>query len=143
MDQKISVLSIEPLGLWLYTDGKKHFLEFRHFPWFSGAPVASVFSVEPLGDDGVRWPDLDIDLHLASIQDPARYPLISQDPPVAPAVMAAAIALHDGNASRALRWLQKPAIALGGKRPVDYQDSPEHIQAVLDLIGRIEHGIQS
>ncbi|MFQ2610298.1 DUF2442 domain-containing protein [Aeromonas caviae] len=99
MDQTIAVLSIEPLGLWLYADGKKHFLEFRHFPWFSGAPVASVFSVEPLGDDGVRWPDLDIDLHLASIQGPARHPLISQDPPVAPAVMAAAIALHDGNAS--------------------------------------------
>jgi hypothetical protein len=113
MDQAISVLSIEPLGLWLYADGKKYFLEFRHFPWFSGAPVASVFSVEPLGDDGVRWPALNIDLHLANIEDLAQHPLISQDPPVASAVMAAAIALHHSHVSRALLWLQKPVIALG------------------------------
>jgi len=95
MDQKISVLSIEPLGLWLYTDGKKYFLEFRHFPWFSGAPIGSAFGVESLEDGGVRWPDIGIELHLASIQDPARYPLISQDPQVTPAVMAAA---HPGRA---------------------------------------------
>ncbi|NJI24192.1 DUF2384 domain-containing protein [Aeromonas veronii] len=80
---------------------------------------------------------------MASIQNSELHPPISQVKPVVPAVMDAAIALHDSDASRALLWLQRPARALGGVRPVDYQDTPEHIQEVLDLIGRIEHGVLS
>lgn len=143
MDELFAVLNIEPHGLWLGAYGEKHFLAFNDFPWFSAAPVAAVFNVESIGSDGLRWPDLDLDIHIASILNPEQYPLISQVAPVVPAVMVAAIALHDGDKSRALLWLQRPARALGGVRPVDYQDTPEHIQAVLDLIGRIEHGIVS
>ncbi|MGL6232951.1 antitoxin Xre/MbcA/ParS toxin-binding domain-containing protein [Aeromonas rivipollensis] len=43
--------------------------------------------------------------------------------------MNAAITLYNGDAYRALRWLQRPAKALGDVRPVDYQDTPEDIQA--------------
>ncbi|MBL0439806.1 DUF2384 domain-containing protein [Aeromonas caviae] len=32
---------------------------------------------------------------------------------------------------------------MGGTRPINYLDSPEHIQYVLDLIGRIERGVLS
>ncbi|WP_290434162.1 antitoxin Xre/MbcA/ParS toxin-binding domain-containing protein [Aeromonas caviae] len=141
MDQALEVLSIEPHGLWVCAYGKNLFLTFKDYPRFSAAPVEAVFNVEPWGCEGLRWPDLDVDLHMASIQNPELYPLISQVKPVVPAVMDAAMALHDGDASRALLWLQRPARALGGVRPVDYQDSPEHIQAVLDIIVRIEHGV--
>ncbi|MNY68651.1 hypothetical protein D3C86_2064490 [compost metagenome] len=30
---------------------------------------------------------------------------------------------------------------LGGVRPINHQDTPEHAQALLDRISRIEHGI--
>lgn len=122
---------------------KKTFLAFNDFPWFSAAPVAAVFNVEPWGCEGLRWPDLGVDLRMASIQHPELYPLISQVKPVIPAIMDAAVGLHDGDKFRALLWLQSPARALGGIRLIDYQDTPEHIQTVLDLIGRIEHGILS
>lgn len=122
---------------------KKIFLAFNDFPCFCAAPVAAVFNVEAWGCEELHWPDLGVDLYMASIQHPELYPLISQIKPVIPAVMDAAVGLHDGDASRALLWLQSPARALGGIRPIDYQDTPEHIQTVLDLIGRIEHCILS
>jgi len=67
------------------------------FPWFSAAPVSAVFNVEPWGCEGLRWPDLDVDLHMASIQNPELYPLISQVAPVLPAVMEVATAMYDGD----------------------------------------------
>lgn len=61
--------------------------------------------------------------------------------PVPATVLDAATALHDGDLRRAIAWLQRPAVGLGGIAPVDHLDTPAHIDAVLDLIGRIEHGI--
>lgn len=77
---------------------------------------------------------------MASIQNPELYPLINQVAPVLPAGMEAATAMYDGDDVGALRWLQTQAMALGGAHPIDYLDSPEHIQDILDLIGRIEYG---
>jgi len=143
MNQALAVLSIEPTGIWLNVYGKKYFLAFRYYPSFIVAPVASLFNIEPLGDEGFRWPDLDVDLNIVNVQVPELYPLISPATPVLPVLIEASIVLHDGDEFRALRWMQSPAFALGGIRPVDFQDSPEHIQAILDLIGRIEHGVWS
>lgn len=120
MDETLAVLSIEPRGLWLCAHGRKYFLAFNDFPWFSAAPIAAVFNVEPWGCEGLRWPDLDVDLHMASIQNPELYPLISQVAPVLPAVMEAATAMYDGDDVRALRWLQAPAMALRGARLIDH-----------------------
>lgn len=65
---------------------------------------------------------------------------MSDGSPVPAAVLDAATALHDGDLRRAMAWLQKPAIGLGGIRPIDHLDTPAHITEVLDLIGQIEHG---
>ncbi len=143
MDEQLAVLSIESRGLWLIVHGDKYFLSFTDFPWLSSASVAAVFNIEPFGRNGLRWPDLDVNLQMNCIQHTELYPQISQYEPVDQAVMDAAIALHDGDTGRALQWLLRPARALGGVRPIDHLDSPEHLQAVLDLIGRIEHGVVS
>ena len=43
----------------------------------------------------------------------------------------------------AISWLNTENKALGGIRPVDRSHSAAGIQLVLDLLGRIEHGIPS
>ncbi|MGM1054080.1 MAG: antitoxin Xre/MbcA/ParS toxin-binding domain-containing protein [Pseudomonadota bacterium] len=55
------------------------------------------------------------------------------------AVWRAAIDLFAGNRAEAERWLSREAMGLGWKRPIDVmQEDP---QQVLDLIGRIDHGV--
>lgn len=73
-----AVLCVEFNGLWLCMDGGKHFLPFTELPWFSTAPVSAVFNVEPLGREGVRWPDLDVDLSFDSISPPNNHHLVSR-----------------------------------------------------------------
>ena len=38
-------------------------------------------------------------------------------------------------------WMITDIIALGNKKPIDLIDTPEGIQSVLTVLGRIEHGI--
>ena len=51
-------------------------------------------------------------------------------------LLAAAVALFEGDVDTACLWLKQPILALGGK-------SPENVPLAdaLDLIGRLEHGI--
>ena len=54
-------------------------------------------------------------------------------------VWQSAIDLFEGDRDAAERWLHREAKGLGGKRPIDVmQEDP---QQVLDLIGRLEHGV--
>lgn len=56
-------------------------------------------------------------------------------------VLIAAVSLFEGDRAAAILWLETPAKALGGKRPSDLISTSVGTSAVLDLIGRIEHGI--
>lgn len=58
-------------------------------------------------------------------------------------VLDAAISLFDGDISVVIKWLNSPARALGGERPLQMLSTPTGVEAVLDLIGRIEHGVIS
>ena len=53
-------------------------------------------------------------------------------------VLKAAISLFEGNEADALNWLNQPAMALGGMKPVDADPSD-----VIKLIEQIEMGIYS
>ena len=46
-----------------------------------------------------------------------------------------------GNRDKALDWLRTPHPAFDGEAPLERAHDPEGYQAVLDEIGRIEHGI--
>ncbi|MCC5850979.1 MAG: DUF2442 domain-containing protein [Verrucomicrobia bacterium] len=70
------VTDISPFGIWLLHLGKEYFLSYEEFPWFQDAPVGKVFSVVGESEDHVRWPELDVDLSLSSIQDPGAFPLV-------------------------------------------------------------------
>ncbi len=46
-----------------------------------------------------------------------------------------------GDEEKAHHWLYSPNYALGDVRPIDLLHSREGVQQVLDILGRIEHGV--
>ncbi|MGB3635213.1 MAG: antitoxin Xre-like helix-turn-helix domain-containing protein [Rubrobacteraceae bacterium] len=58
-------------------------------------------------------------------------------------VYGRALELFGGDLDKAQHWLSTPKVALGGESPLDYSRVDVGAQEVVDLIGRIEHGIQS
>ena len=53
----------------------------------------------------------------------------------------AALDLFEGDAEGARAWLLKPNAGLGGRRPVEMSATSAEYQTVLNLIGRLEHGV--
>lgn len=56
-------------------------------------------------------------------------------------VYKSVIDLFEGDRERARRWLLNPVRGLGGRRPVEMVATTAGAEAVLDLIGRLEHGV--
>ncbi|MFZ5558557.1 MAG: DUF2442 domain-containing protein [Pseudomonadota bacterium] len=67
-------------GIWLLLGDEELFLPFEMFPWFKSATIEQISEVEWPTKDHVYWPQLDIDLSVASIRDPTAFPLISKVP---------------------------------------------------------------
>ncbi len=53
----------------------------------------------------------------------------------------AALQLFDGDVSTAIQWLKSPSRALGNESPILMLSTPPGVEAVMDLIGQIKHGI--
>tara|TARA_R110000868_G_scaffold326528_2_gene587535 strand:- start:2688 stop:3134 length:447 start_codon:yes stop_codon:yes gene_type:complete len=58
-------------------------------------------------------------------------------------VIGAACDLFEGDQVSANQWLMTAQRGLGGCRPVEMLATGVEVEAVLDLIGRIEHGVVS
>jgi putative toxin-antitoxin system antitoxin component (TIGR02293 family) len=56
-------------------------------------------------------------------------------------VLKAATDLFEGDEEGAREWMRKPVRGLGGVRPVEMVATSAEAEAVLDLIGRMEHGV--
>ena len=72
------VTNISKHGFWMLVDGRELFLPFEEFPWFKRATVEAILRLERPTPEHLRWPDLDVDLTLDSIEHPERYPLTSK-----------------------------------------------------------------
>ena len=72
------VTHIDKQGIWVLIGEKELFLAFDKFPWFRDATLAAIHNVEFLNARYLRWPDLDIDLAVESIEHPERFPLVSK-----------------------------------------------------------------
>ena len=72
------VVNISPHGLWVHHQGREYFLDHDQFPWFQEARLCDVMDVVAESDSHLRWPSLDVDLHVESLQRPAAYPLVSR-----------------------------------------------------------------
>jgi len=77
----VEVTNVSPHGLWLMIGEHELFLSFQDFPWFREASIGEVTNLEMPGPNHLYWPDLDIDLAVDSIENPEKYPLVSQVPP--------------------------------------------------------------
>jgi hypothetical protein len=72
------VTNISPHGFWMLIDGVEHFLPFDEFPWFKRASVEAILRIERPTPQHLRWPGLDVDLAIDSIEHPEQYPLKSK-----------------------------------------------------------------
>jgi hypothetical protein len=59
-------------------DDREMFLAFEDFPWFREATIAAMHNVERPSPHHLYWPELDVDLHVDSIEHPERFPLKSK-----------------------------------------------------------------
>jgi len=75
----VEVTNISLHGFWVLFDERELFLPFQDFPWFRDAPVGGILKVERLGAKHLYWPDLDIDIHVDSIEYPDQFPLVSKN----------------------------------------------------------------
>ena len=72
----VEVVGLSKHGFWLLLSEGEVFVPFEKFPWFRAAPVSRVLNVRRLSADHLRWPDLDVDLHVESLRHPERFPLV-------------------------------------------------------------------
>src|SRR5690606_12784968 len=56
-------------------------------------------------------------------------------------IFSAACELYDGDSNAARRWIIQPVKGLGGKQPVMMVGTSAKTDEVLELIGRLEHGV--
>ena len=75
---EVEVTNVSAHGRWLAVDRHEHFLPFDHFPWFADGTIREITAVERPFPGQLRWPLLDVDLTLSSIENPDDYPLVAQ-----------------------------------------------------------------
>ena len=75
---EIEVSLVTGQGFWLLVGGEELFASYADFPWFRQATVEQVTTVELLSEEHLYWPLLDVDLAVASIRDPAAFPLVAK-----------------------------------------------------------------
>jgi hypothetical protein len=74
----VEVTNVSKHGFWLLLGNEELFVPFAEFPWFREAPIGKLIDVELPSPHHLYWPALDIDLAVASIRDPKKFPLISR-----------------------------------------------------------------
>jgi uncharacterized protein DUF2442 len=75
---EVEVTNLDPQGFWLLLDDRELFVAFTQFPWFQDATVREITTVERPNAHHLRWPHLDLDLAVESIEHPERFPLMSR-----------------------------------------------------------------
>jgi len=75
---KASISVISEKGFWLLAGDKEYFIDYGDYPWFKSASVGEIMNVDFVFGTALVWPDLDVDLELASLERPEDYPLTSK-----------------------------------------------------------------
>ena len=71
------VTHVSKHGFWLLLDEEELLIPFEQFPWFRKATIEQLSDVLWPTLDHLYWPQLDVDLSVQSIRDPANFPLVS------------------------------------------------------------------
>lgn len=72
------VTNISRHCLWLLVGEEELAVPFSEFPWFKKATIEQLTDVERPSEDHLYWPQLDVDLSVASIRSPEDFPLLSK-----------------------------------------------------------------
>jgi Protein of unknown function (DUF2442) len=72
---QIEITKVSSQGFWLLLQNEELFLSFENFPWFKDVTIKELYEVEWSSENHIYWPNLDIDLSIDSIKDPAAFPL--------------------------------------------------------------------
>jgi hypothetical protein len=76
----VEVTNVSRHGFWLWLGERELFVAFADFPWFRQAPIGHLLDVTLAHENHLYWPSLDIDIAVASIEHPDKYPLVSRAP---------------------------------------------------------------
>ena len=71
----VEVTGITAIGFWFLAGDREYFVPFVDYPAFQQATVAQIIRVEQPAPDQFYWPDLDIDIEAAALDEPERFPL--------------------------------------------------------------------
>ena len=75
------VTHVSQHGLWLLLADEEVLLPFEQFPWFRRATIEQLSNVQWPSPDHLYWPELDVDLSVASIRSPDAFPLVCRAAP--------------------------------------------------------------
>ncbi len=69
------ITGITAIGFWLLVGEREYFVPFADYPAFRQATVAQIVNLQQAAPEQLYWPDLDIDIELAALDEPGRFPL--------------------------------------------------------------------
>jgi len=72
------VTHVSKHGFWMLLDTEELLVPFEHFPWFKKATIEQLSDVQWPTENHLYWPQLDIDLSIESIRNPAAFPLVAK-----------------------------------------------------------------
>ena len=72
------VTNVSAHGFWLLVGERELFVDFEAFPSFREASIAQLVHVETPSPDRLRWPDLDEELDVDSIEKQERHKLMGR-----------------------------------------------------------------
>ena len=78
---EVEVLGLTPHALWILVGDRELMLDYGNFPWFRTATMEQVCDVQLEHGHHLRWPTLDVDLHVDSIENPDHFPLVARERP--------------------------------------------------------------
>lgn len=70
------VTNISPNGLWVLSNDKEYFIDYKDYPFFSNATIKQIADVEADAFGNLHWKDLDVDIELESLESPEDYPMM-------------------------------------------------------------------
>ena len=73
----VEVTHVSRHGIRILAGARELFMAFEDFPWFRDASIGRIMHVEEPSPGHFRWPDLDVDLGLRTIEHPERFPLVA------------------------------------------------------------------
>ena len=71
------VTHVSKHGFWLLLGTEELLVPFEHFPWFKKATIEQLSEVSWPTPNHLYWPQLDADISVESIRNPAAFPLVS------------------------------------------------------------------